>query len=939
MLLSGVRVVQAGRSRLNMRPIDFSNSATAGARRHIAAGITTLLILAIVEMAWAGEDEQKPLHERVDALITAGNVVEVAGDARDLEFLRRVHLDLTGCIPTSAEAREFAADADPDKRAKKVDALLDSREFALHMATTFDHWVMERRSDQHVKNQDWRAFLVKSFEKNMPYNVLVAEILSNDGADPATRAAARFYLDRLGEPHVISRDVGRIFFGKDLQCAQCHDHPNIDSYLQQDYHGLFAFYTRTSLFHPDTKKPSALTEKAEGEATYESVFTKVKGTASPRFPGGNPLDDPESEGDAYKVAPNPKDKNVRPVPAYSRRERLARMLAEGDTGAAFNRNIANRLWAHLMGRGLVEPVDFHHAGNPPSHPGLLDLLARSFAEGGYDIRAFLRELALTRTYQRAFEMPGTLEALGKEVAPRVSELTSDHEAVRAALIRAADVRETAKESWEKAALAYEPFAEKVRVAEKKRDEARAAEKKAIGELSKAKAGVDTKRKAVQALESSEASAKEAFELLPDDKALAGAVGEVTKRKEAVAALAKKAEEGIAGHEEKLIKATESVAASEKELADERAIAETERAQVAELENAFNDAHERYLAEQSALKHVERLANDARELVAYSELTEEQAAADAQADAVLNQTEEQRQSFQELEQRQLHLSLAAHRVREALRLHSDPELKQAVSLLESRRNTLREEYLLAAETVAELEVRADEAREEQRQSSEKTDAALESLTKRWSNAFAVGVFAPLTPEQLCLGTARATGQLERHLVAGRAEFDKKLAEQAKAEDASAEQAEPKKEEEEKKKDAKPAPPPLKPEERDQYVESYLEDKLKGALGRYIRLFGGQAGQPQTEFYATADQALFLANDGLVRGWLSPSDGTLVHRLRQTEDPAQVAEELYLSILTRLPEPAETQKVAAYLAARPKERVPALQELAWALLSSVEFRFRH
>jgi hypothetical protein len=887
----------------------------------------------------------EPLHRRIDQSVVSGNVADVAPVAGDLEFLRRIYLDLNGRIPSSDEARAFLKESDPDKRTRKVNELLAGREFVLHMAETLDIWFMERRGDLHVKTADWRRFLIEALQSNKPYHVLVEEILHNDGSDEKTRAAARFYLDRVGEPHVITRDVGRIFFGIDLQCAQCHDHPNIDDYLQRDYYGLFAFFNRTSLFQPDTKKPAALSEKAEGEATFESVFTKVKGKGLPRVPLGDAVADPETERGKYKVAPNPKDGNVRPVPAYSRREQLAKVLKNGEANMAFNLNIANRLWAHMMGRGLVEPVDFHHSKNPASHPELLDLLARTFAADGYDIRAFLKEVALTQTYQRTFEMPAALASQAKAIAPRISALEGEVASLLRAVGKASDAWEQEKELWQKASLDFdEKFGAKLAEVEKKHTEARTADKKAREALAKVKESLEKGRKALVALEASVHSAQEAADLLPDDKEFADAVAKISKRRDEVSGSVKKDAESLSSHEKEVTTAREAVAAADKDMAAVHAVADVEKTKVDALENRFTAAHERHVAERSALESSQRLLDDARELVAYAALQDEHQVIGQGARKVAETTGQLLASFREAETRVLNLALAAHRAHEALETSRDSDLADAVALLRTRRDAARDEFYQSAEAIAEQLVRSDEARERERKIAEQADAALESLSERWTNAFAVGVFAPLSPEQLCMSTARATGQWERVRANGEAEFTKKLEEQRKAEEASAEKAEPAKEKEEKKegekkKDTPPPPPPLKPEERGPYVENYLRENLKGAQQRYVKLFGGQEGQPQTDFYATADQALFLANDGLVRGWLSPGAGNLVDRLQKLNEPAELAEELYLSVLTREPESAEKQQVTSYLASRPNDRNDAIQELAWALLSSVEFRFRH
>ncbi|MBI3875842.1 MAG: DUF1549 domain-containing protein, partial [Verrucomicrobia bacterium] len=136
--------------------------------------------------------------------------------------MRRVHLDLIGRIPSADEARAFFADVSPDKRAKLVDRLLASPGHARQMATVFDVMLMERRPEKSVKAAEWQQWLFNSFATNKPYNELAREILAADGSDEKLRVASRFYLDRDAEQNLLARDTGRIFFGKDLACAQCH---------------------------------------------------------------------------------------------------------------------------------------------------------------------------------------------------------------------------------------------------------------------------------------------------------------------------------------------------------------------------------------------------------------------------------------------------------------------------------------------------------------------------------------------------------------------------------------------------------------------------------------------------------------------------------------------------------------------------------------------
>ena len=162
-----------------------------------------------------------------------------------------------------------------------------------------------------------------------------------------------------------------MFLGVDLECAQCHDHPCIDDYLQRHYYGLSAFLKRSYLFTDPKTKQKVLGEKAEGDVKFTSVFTSEEGQTDPRVLNLPGIPDPEPAKELYIAKPS---SQVRGVPTYSRRLQLAKAMVAADN-ADFRRNIVNRLWALMIGRGLVEPLDIRHSDNPPSHPEVLELLA------------------------------------------------------------------------------------------------------------------------------------------------------------------------------------------------------------------------------------------------------------------------------------------------------------------------------------------------------------------------------------------------------------------------------------------------------------------------------------------------------------------------------------------------------------------------------------
>lgn len=351
--------------------------------------------------------QQEPLHRAIDRLILANQpkaAVPPAPRSGDAEFLRRVYLDLAGTIPTASEARAFLDDPSPGKRAELIERLLHSKSFAEHWGGVLDELFMDRRPEKHIPQAEWRKYLVDSVAANKPYDVLVTEILSADGTHPTLRAPAKFFLDREGDLHLWTRDIGRVFLGMNLTCCQCHDHPLVHSYRMEHYYGLFAFLNRTEF--STEWKPVALGEKAEGDATYVSVFdpSKTVKTALPHVPGAEPMIEPTLEkGQEYRVAPA---KGVRPVPVWSRRSWLASSITQS---RQFARTLANRLWARMLGRGLVHPVEFDHPGNPPSHPFVLDRLTEEVVARKFDLRSILGEIARSETYQRSSAWEGERE--------------------------------------------------------------------------------------------------------------------------------------------------------------------------------------------------------------------------------------------------------------------------------------------------------------------------------------------------------------------------------------------------------------------------------------------------------------------------------------------------------------------------------------------------
>ena len=375
--------------------------------------ITSLLVFLILADA-ANAQEIVPLHQQVDQLIDAsqGDLASHASSrSGDAEFLRRIHLDLAGQVPGHEEAEQFLTDEDPAKREKLIDHLLASPRHARHLQHHLDVMLMQRLPKKHIEPVQWQEYLYRSVLENKPWNQLVEEILTADGVDKESRSSARFMLARDLNFDDTTRDIGRIFLGRDMQCAQCHDHPSIDDYLQRHYYGITAFLKRSYLFKDSKSGETSIGEKAEGGVKFTSVFTNEEDSTSPRLLDLPAIEDPEVAEEPYVSKP---EKESRGVPKYSRRLQLAPIIISAQN-RNFRINIANRCWAMVMGRGLVEPLDMMHSTNPPTHPELLELLADELLDNGYDLRALIRQLVLSETYQRSGEQVEREQALPKHL--------------------------------------------------------------------------------------------------------------------------------------------------------------------------------------------------------------------------------------------------------------------------------------------------------------------------------------------------------------------------------------------------------------------------------------------------------------------------------------------------------------------------------------------
>ena len=346
--------------------------------------LMTAVRVAFVADRPAPDLSKWPTANAIDRL-TAAKWAELrltpSGLAGDGMFLRRVFLDACGITPTPAEVRAFVADPSPDKRTRVVETLLDRPEFAQHWAQLWSDLLRNEEKALDRKGvQLFHRWIKAAVAADRPLNEFARDVLAARGST-YENPAANFYR-AVREPYQRAESVAQVFLGLRVGCAKCHNHP-FDVWTQDDYHRFAATFARVGYRVPGNDRKDNLDKH---EFVGEQFVTNLSagelahprgGTAKPKFLG--------RPGDG---------------PAGDRLDALADWVASPDN-PFFARAQANRVWLHLMGRGLVEPNDDFRASNPPSNPDLLDHLTKSFAASGYRLKPLVREILASRTYQLA----------------------------------------------------------------------------------------------------------------------------------------------------------------------------------------------------------------------------------------------------------------------------------------------------------------------------------------------------------------------------------------------------------------------------------------------------------------------------------------------------------------------------------------------------------
>jgi hypothetical protein len=304
-----------------------------------------------------------------------------SGLSSDEQFIRRVSLDLTGTLPTAAEIMAFVADRDPAKRDKLIDRLLETPEYAYLFANKWADVLRVKRRNQADRAPGTLAFhtwIRDAIAADKPYDEFVRDILTATGDETASPPTV--WYKEVTTPEQFVDDVGKVFLAQRLACANCHHHP-YEKWSQDDYWGVAAFFARVG-----RKDRPTFGRQVQGQNRPFILYTRTTGTVTNKRTNKpaafKPLDadpfDPDRDDDP--------------------RVRFADWMTAPEN-PFFARAVVNRYWAHFFGRGIVHEPDDMRVTNPPSNPELLDALAKDLVNNKFSLKALIRTICRSRTYQ------------------------------------------------------------------------------------------------------------------------------------------------------------------------------------------------------------------------------------------------------------------------------------------------------------------------------------------------------------------------------------------------------------------------------------------------------------------------------------------------------------------------------------------------------------
>ena len=333
----------------------------------------------------------------------AKNGVNPVAPADDATLLRRTMLDLAGRIPHALEREWFHSLPEADRRRMLVDRLMQSPDFDFHHR----NWLDESLLPNQPYNDEFRNYLLTAVQGRRSWDTIFRELMKAGVADGPEKGAAQFLKSRVRELDDLTNDTAILFFGVNISCAKCHDHPLVTDWKQDHFYGMQAFFQRTY----QTRKVSALAERPFGEVKFTTTSGEEKKAAFMFLTGDQVTDrTPEFPAEERKSL----EERIRKleqedveaeivVPEFRPRDELVEVALRDSKDRFFARNIVNRVWARLLGTGLVDPLDQMHSGNPPSHPELLAWLANDLVSHGYDLRRLIQGIVLSEAYARSSE--------------------------------------------------------------------------------------------------------------------------------------------------------------------------------------------------------------------------------------------------------------------------------------------------------------------------------------------------------------------------------------------------------------------------------------------------------------------------------------------------------------------------------------------------------
>jgi hypothetical protein len=347
----------------------------------------------------ANQPIEKVIDQFVDAGITDAGVTP-APQADDATIIRRLTLDLVGRIPTAIEVDEYVKSTDPKKREKLIDRLIASPAFVRHQAAQFE--VMLNPEGDRRGSGALREYLISALKDGKSWDVMFRELMLPNESDPKLKGASDYLRGRVNDADKLTSDVSVAFFGVNVSCAQCHNHPHVKDWTQDHFYGMKAFLARTFdnggflgergygvIKYKPTKGP---------ERTAKMMFLTgaTVEDANAKDPSPDEMKKEKAELDKAKAAKTPP-----PAPKFSARAKLVEVALEGKNAEFFSRSITNRMWHRFFGTGLVSPLDQMHAENQPTHPELLAWLARDTAGHKYDLKRLIRGIVMSKAYSRS----------------------------------------------------------------------------------------------------------------------------------------------------------------------------------------------------------------------------------------------------------------------------------------------------------------------------------------------------------------------------------------------------------------------------------------------------------------------------------------------------------------------------------------------------------